>query len=65
MKKSSGKITLPKLIWKKTTCEVCGETFDYNGKRRPHTCKNGECLYKYQYQIKTDQWASHQPTLFD
>lgn len=65
MKKASGKINLPKLNWKKATCEVCGQSFDYTGQRQPRTCKNGDCLYKFQYQINTDQWASHQPTLFD
>jgi hypothetical protein len=51
--------------WKQATCEVCGETFDYSNKRRPATCKKGECKYKYEYKIDPQGWASHQPGLFD
>lgn len=65
METARGKISLPKLDWKKATCEVCGETFDYTGQRRPHTCKKGDCKYKYQYKIESETWARHQPTLFE
>ena len=57
--------TLPNLNWKKASCEVCGETFDYIKKRRPHTCNKGDCQYKYQYRIDEDTWATHQPDLFE
>lgn len=59
------KLTLPKVDWKTATCEVCGEPFDYMGKRRPHTCQTGECRYKYHYKIEPKTWATYQPTLFD
>jgi len=56
---------MPKLDWKTATCEVCGRTFEYLGQRKPHTCKDGECLYKFQHRIEPEKWASYQPTLFD
>ena len=59
------KLGLPKLHWRRGTCEVCGESFDYLGKRQPHTCKNGDCLYKYRFKIEPDRWFSHQPTFFE
>ncbi|HKK21115.1 MAG TPA: hypothetical protein VJ983_06560 [candidate division Zixibacteria bacterium] len=65
MSRASESLTLPQLNWKKATCEVCGDNFDYIGKKRPHTCKKGECLYKFQYNINPQTWASHQPGLFE
>ena len=59
------KLTLPSLDWKSATCEVCGKTFDYLGKRRPHTCKDGNCRYMYEHKISPEKWASHQPGLFE
>lgn len=56
---------LPKLDWKHATCDVCGQTFDYISRRRPHVCKRGECRYKFEYKIEPQKWASYQPTLFD
>ena len=56
---------MPKLDWKATTCEVCGRSFEYIGKKKPHICKDGECIYKYQHKIDPEKWASYQPTLFD
>ena len=58
-------LTLPKLDWKKGVCEVCGESFDYITNRRPHTCKKGECKYKFEYKIKPETWVNHQFSLFD
>ncbi len=46
--------------WQKATCEVCGASFDHLKKRRPHTCNNGECQYKYHYQVDRREWASYQ-----
>ena len=57
--------SLPKLSWKTTTCEVCGASFDYISRRKPHVCKQGDCIYKYEYKIEPHTWASYQPTLFD
>jgi hypothetical protein len=51
--------------WKTGTCEVCGRSFDYLTARRPHTCPDGECRFKYHFRIEPETWASHQPTLFD
>lgn len=65
MPETNRKLTLPKVAWKTATCEVCGEPFDYMGKRRPHTCQTGECRYKYHYKIEPKSWATYQPTLFD
>ena len=65
MKQDNHGLSLPKMNWKKATCEVCGEAFDYSSKRPPHTCKKGECKYKYEYKIDPQSWASHQPELFD
>ena len=59
------KLVLPDFQWKTTTCEVCGCAFDYLSKRRPHTCRSGECRYKYHFNIDRRSWASYQPTLFD
>jgi len=56
---------LPSMDWKSATCEVCGEVFEYFGKKRPHTCKNGDCRYRYEHQIEPKTWASYQPNLFD
>lgn len=56
---------LPRLDWKTATCEVCGRAFEYIGKKKPHICKDGECIYKFQHQIEPEKWASYQPTLFD
>ncbi len=58
-------IKLPELAWKRATCEVCGESFEYLGKRQPHTCKTGECIYRFKHLIEPAAWASYQPTLFD
>ena len=65
MSKNGHSLSLPSLKWKQATCEVCGETFDYSSKRRPPTCKKGECKYKFEYKIDPQSWASHQPELFD
>jgi len=65
MSDSTPSISIPKSSWRTATCEVCGGQFDYLGTRRPHTCKNGDCLYKYHYKIEPRTWASYQPTLFD
>lgn len=59
------KAKLPKLNWQKTSCEVCGKTFDYLTKKRPRICKNGDCQYKFHYKIDETKWASYQPGLFD
>ncbi|MBU0982498.1 MAG: hypothetical protein KKA42_01410 [candidate division Zixibacteria bacterium] len=58
-------IKLPDLDWKKATCEVCGESFEYLGKRSPRICKNGDCRYKHKHRIEPSSWACYQPTLFD
>jgi len=63
--KRIGKSGLPELPWRKATCEVCGECFDYLKKRPPHTCNDGECRYKYEHGIDRTSWANYQPTLFD
>jgi len=60
-----GNPSLPKFEWKKATCVVCGESFDYLSKRRPATCRSGECRYRYHYKIDREQWADYQPSLFD
>jgi len=65
MSKKPPEPKMPKLDWKTATCEVCGRTFEYLGQRKPHTCKDGECLYKFQHRIEPEKWASYQPTLFD
>ncbi|MEE8575804.1 MAG: hypothetical protein V3T31_00985 [candidate division Zixibacteria bacterium] len=65
MDNNKSDIKLPVLGWKTATCEVCGEPFDYLNRKRPHTCRNGECLYAFRYRIKEEEWASYQPTLFD
>ena len=65
MANSLPKLTLPDLDWKTATCEVCGKPFDYLGKRRPHTCKDGNCRYVYANKINPDKWATHQPGLFE
>lgn len=57
--------SMPTLAWRKATCRVCGETFDYSSRRAPATCRSGECRYKYHYKIDTHKWADYQPTLFD
>jgi len=57
--------SIPQLVWRKATCRVCGETFDYSSRRAPATCRKGECLYKYHYKIEMETWADYQPTLFD
>lgn len=59
------RLTLPDLDWKTTTCVVCGQPFDYLGKRRPRTCKNGRCRYIHHYRIAPETWANHQLSLFD
>jgi len=59
------KTSLPKLNWRTTTCEVCGKPFDYLSKKRPKTCNDGNCQYKFHYQIDKKSWATYQPTLFD
>ena len=58
-------INLPKINWKSSVCEVCGETFDYMSKKRPKVCKKGECQYKYHYNIDRHSWAGHQFSLFE
>jgi len=65
MARTEDKITLPKLDWKTATCEVCGKAFQYFGRVRPHTCKDGDCRYKYKHRIDPHTWASYQPNLFD
>ena len=65
MSKDNNSPSLPDMDWKQATCEVCGDSFDYSTKRRPHTCRKGECKYKYEYKIDEQTWASHQPGLFD
>jgi hypothetical protein len=62
---NDSKKVMPKLDWKTTTCEVCGNSVDYLSKRRPKTCNNGECQYKFHYKINKSSWATHQPSLFD
>ena len=61
----SNRLGLPTLVWRRATCEVCGEPFDYLSRKRPHTCKKGDCLYKYEYKISPHTWAGYQPTFFD
>jgi len=58
-------LTLPELSWKKATCTVCGDDFDYLSSRRPPTCRKGECKYKYEYKIDRGKWAVHQFSLFE
>ncbi|MCK4633156.1 MAG: hypothetical protein KAT79_07770 [candidate division Zixibacteria bacterium] len=65
MSKERSKLSLPKLSWQRSVCEVCGKAFDYPGKRKPHTCNSGECRHKYHYKIDPTTWASYAPTLFD
>lgn len=55
---------LPKLDWKRTTCPVCGRTFEYSSKRAPKVCRDGTCRYKFEYQIDPTSWASYEPDLF-
>ncbi len=59
------KVSLPDYAWKKATCVVCGKTFEYLTAKRPPTCKNGECIHTYHYNIDPPKWANYQPTLFD
>ena len=61
---AKSKLTLPKLDWKKGSCTVCGESFDYCARKKPATCKKGECLHKFHYRIDQDKWADFQPDLF-
>ena len=56
---------MPQQDWRKATCPVCGETFDYLGNRRPKVCRAPECKYKFQFKIDRDSWADFQPSLFD
>ncbi|HOD67447.1 MAG TPA: hypothetical protein PK186_12320 [candidate division Zixibacteria bacterium] len=58
------KISLPDLNWKTATCVVCGKPFDYHG-RKPKTCRDGNCRYRFEYKIEPDKWAGRQKTLFD
>lgn len=60
----SPKISLPDLNWKTATCVVCGKPFDYHGRRKPKTCRNGACRYRYEYKIEPEKWAGHQNNLF-
>jgi len=62
---SKPKPEIPDLPWRKATCEVCGASFDYLKRRKPHTCNRGECRYKFENEIDRTSWASYQPTLFD
>jgi hypothetical protein len=57
-------IKLPNFQWRETPCEVCGNVVKYLNKR-PHTCNNGDCRYKFEYKINKESWANHQPGLFD
>jgi len=59
------KLETPDLIWRRTTCRVCGKGFDYSSRRAPAVCRDGDCRYKYHYKIEPQTWADHQPTLFD
>lgn len=59
------RLELPKLDWKTTTCVVCGQAFDYLGKRRPATCQHGKCKYIHHYKIAPSTWASHQLNMFE
>jgi hypothetical protein len=56
---------LPPVQWRTATCPVCGQPFKYLSKNRPRTCRDGDCLYKYHYQIDRERWADYQPTFFD
>ncbi|MFH1686716.1 MAG: hypothetical protein ABIE70_04255 [bacterium] len=56
---------MPELAWRRGTCPVCGEGFDYLNQRQPSTCNNGDCRYRYRYKIEPSSWADYQPTLFD
>ena len=59
------RLSLPQLDWKTATCRVCGNSFDYLGKRRPPTCKNGDCRYRWEHRINPHTWAGHQIGLFE
>ena len=61
---SRAEIEMPSIAWKRATCVVCGQTFDYLSARRPPTCNMGECRYKYHYGVEKNGWANHQPDLF-
>ena len=65
MPEKKDRLTLPEFDWKTSVCAVCGDSFDYLGKRRPATCKNGRCRYIYHYRIKPTTWANQQLSLFD
>ncbi len=58
------RLNMPDLPRHKTICEVCGREFSFYGKRRPHTCNDGECRHAYHYNIRPDTWANHQFDLF-
>ncbi|MBD3333625.1 hypothetical protein GF356_12315 [candidate division GN15 bacterium] len=62
---SDPKLHLPDQPWRTATCCVCGRSFDYLTSRRPATCRDGECRYKYHYRIAPKTWANYQPSLFD
>ena len=64
MQNDKPEIKMPDLDWKVGECEVCGKPFKFLGKRKPHTCRDGECRYKFDYKISPENWASHQPDLF-
>lgn len=49
------KVKLPKIDWKTAVCPVCGSSHDYI-RRKPRTCKNGECIHKYQFKIDVENW---------
>jgi len=55
---------MPDLPRHKAICEVCGKEFSFYGKRRPHTCHDGECRHAYHYNIRPESWANHQFDLF-
>lgn len=58
-------LKLPEVDWKTGTCPVCGSMFQYLTKTKPRTCRDGECRFKFHYQIDREHWADFQPSFFD
>jgi len=63
MKKRS-EAQLPKFQWKRTTCVVCGKSFEYSSARAPRVCRDGTCRYKFEYSVDRNNWADYEPDLF-
>lgn len=47
---------MPKIDWNTSSCPVCGNSYDWLSKK-PKTCSQMECIYKYQHKIDVHLWA--------